>query len=273
MRTYKCPACFLTFTEADRAWDIAIESGACPKCRESLRDFPAPLRQPPPKSIADTKKQVVAAIQTTPTQRFNFCPHCGARTVVGAGFCPQCGASVRPIEGPDKKNSAQVRPWVRYWARMFDLCLFGLPAGFLLVFLAPQVFSQKGTDSLLWILLLFAWIPIESLLLSAFGSTPGKWLFRIKLLYREGSEIPYSVALSRSSKVWWRGLGIGFPLISLITLAVAYRRLTRNSVTSWDREDKFVVSHERIGMPRVIGAVVFFLLYFFLIALGSVANA
>lgn len=46
MRTYKCPVCSGSFTEADRIWDTAIHTGHCPKCSEALRDFPAPVREP-----------------------------------------------------------------------------------------------------------------------------------------------------------------------------------------------------------------------------------
>ena len=46
MRTYKCRACAFSFTEADMYWDAAINSGRCPKCSETLFDFPAPVKSP-----------------------------------------------------------------------------------------------------------------------------------------------------------------------------------------------------------------------------------
>ncbi len=46
MRTYKCPVCSCSFTEADRVWDTAIQTGHCPKCSEALRNFPVPVREP-----------------------------------------------------------------------------------------------------------------------------------------------------------------------------------------------------------------------------------
>lgn len=44
MRTYKCRYCTFTFSEADKAWDSAIDSGRCPKCSETLFDFPVPVK-------------------------------------------------------------------------------------------------------------------------------------------------------------------------------------------------------------------------------------
>lgn len=40
METYKCFDCASTFTEADRDWDIAVNTGRCPRCHKTLRGFP-----------------------------------------------------------------------------------------------------------------------------------------------------------------------------------------------------------------------------------------
>lgn len=58
MRTYNCPHCRCSFSEADKSWDIATESVQCPKCLEPLRNFPVrskqheklPLAQQPPRA-------------------------------------------------------------------------------------------------------------------------------------------------------------------------------------------------------------------------------
>lgn len=46
MRSYKCPVCSCSFTEADMEWDTAIQTGQCPKCGEVIRHFPVPVREP-----------------------------------------------------------------------------------------------------------------------------------------------------------------------------------------------------------------------------------
>jgi len=51
MRTYKCLYCHSTFTEADRAWDVAIETGLCPECHLELHNFPASVSKPNKKKI------------------------------------------------------------------------------------------------------------------------------------------------------------------------------------------------------------------------------
>lgn len=219
-----------------------------------------------------------------------FCTQCGKSTVDGALFCGYCGISIaeavqplqvsrvapsptQPIPSQNIPVVAQVRPWVRYWARMFDIYSAAIVGGIAVVIFNPDAFNEKGSDQLFALAVIFAWVFIESLFLSTTGTTPGKWLFRIRLIARSGQKPDYSTAISRSFKVWWRGLGIGFPLASLITLILAHGKLMKNGTTTWDRDDGFTVLHERIGPLRVIIAATFFVGFLLLVALGNATNA
>jgi hypothetical protein len=155
---------------------------------------------------------------------------------------------------------------------MLDICLFGLVGGVVMGIFAPQALSKQGKDQLFGIALLFVWAFVEPFMVATFGTTPGKWLLKVRLTLAAGSAVSYSHALSRSITVWWRGLGIGFPIVSLITLIIAYGQLTRNGVTSWDKEGGFVVAHEKIGVSRVIETIAFFITFLVLIAVGSAEN-
>ncbi|MBL8499555.1 MAG: RDD family protein [Nitrosomonas sp.] len=219
-----------------------------------------------------------------------FCTQCGKEIIDDAKFCKHCGA---PLEATDQKtlqephevlsttspipiqattSVAQVRPWVRYWARMFDLYLISIVSGIAISILDPDAFSEQSSDQLFGFAVIFAWVFIESLFLSTTGTTPGKWLFKIRLIPSSGETADYSTAFSRSFKVWWRGFGIGFPLVSLITLIVSYNKLTKNGITTWDRDSGFTVTHEQIGPLRVIFAIAFFVSFLFLVAIGSATD-
>jgi hypothetical protein len=52
--------------------------------------------------------------------------------------------------------------------------------------------------------------------------------------------------------VWWRGVGTGFPLASLITASIAFSNLNKNGITSWDRDCGCQISHSPISGPRWI---------------------
>lgn len=162
---------------------------------------------------------------------------------------------------------SQVRPWVRYWARNFDYVVFSLIVGFILNVIVPSVLDLP--ENIIGILVVFIWVFVESSLLSSWGTTPGKWLLRTTLRDSAGQKLTFSSAFNRSFSVWWRGVGIGFPIVILITSIVAHGKLTKEGVTTWDREGGFVVSHKKIGALRVIVTILFFIGFILLIALGE----
>lgn len=191
------------------------------------------------------------------------CTRCGAVLVGDAGSCGNCGAaqadqprtlgasaSSFPV-APIVASGPQIRPWVRYWARLLDVLIVILVGGGAVEKLAPGAFSGSVSRQFLGPALLLAWVFVEALALSTLRFTPGKWLLKVHVTPSEGTSISYSRALERSLNVWWRGVGLGFPLVGMFTLAFAHQRLTEDGSTSWDREGDFVVSHERIGARRV----------------------
>ncbi len=171
-----------------------------------------------------------------------------------------------------REEIAKVRPLVRFWARMLDIYTFSFVGGIVLAIIAPH-FLERTNEYALGMILVFVWIFVEAILLSSFQTTPSKWLFKTKVALTSGVPITFSQALARGLKVWWRGLGTGFPIASLITLIVAHGRLTRNGITSWDKDGGFTVTHETIGVLRVFAAVAFFVAFLVLVAIGNSANA
>jgi RDD family. len=117
---------------------------------------------------------------------------------------------------------------------------------------------------------LFIWVFVEPFCLSTFGTTPGKFLLKTRLIYNAPHALTYGQALKRSAKVWWRGLAVGFPLISLGTLIYAYRMLRANGRTTWDAEEGFRVSHGRIGTGRGLLVVALLLVFFAAFVVGSI---
>lgn len=208
-----------------------------------------------------------------------FCIHCGMSLPSDARFCHACGKTVDHApdtptqlvrEVPASDASPQIRPWVRYAARMIDVMIWAFPAGFLIGVFAPHLLGDdpSGDYALGWLVVLM-WVFVEPLSLSVFGTTPGKWLLRIRLVYNGPEELSYGRALKRSVMVWWRGLGAGLPLVSLITLILAFNKLKNQGRTSWDADGGFIVSHAKIGAGRAVLAFALLLLYFFLIGLAN----
>ena len=101
------------------------------------------------------------------------------------------------------EEAVVVRPWVRYWARIFDVYLFAILLGFFIFSFLPDS-AMEINDNLLGIVILFLWIFVESVLLVSFGNTPGKALLKTKIVRNDNLEVDFKSALTRSFNVWWR---------------------------------------------------------------------
>ncbi len=167
-----------------------------------------------------------------------------------------------------QQPTRQIRPWVRYFARILDIFFFSMLVGFMLGMFAPSVLDIPS--ALLGMAILFIWIFQESILLANCGTTLGKWLFKMKVRNNKGQKLTFSEALNRSFSVWLKGMGAGVPILSLITLASSRSKLKRDAITAWDEEGGFVVTHEKIGLLRSAVVAVLLLGLFSLGTLGNV---
>lgn len=168
------------------------------------------------------------------------------------------------ISGP------QIRPWVRYFARTIDIAAFSFISGAVLGFVYPAALNINET--LFGVIVLIAYLFVEPLLLATWGTTLGKWLLKVRLRTFSGNKLSYSDALGRTFSVLLRGMGLGLPLISLITLIVAYNRLTKEGTTSWDYDGGYVVSHQEIGPFRLVIIIIVMIAGVYAIALGTIAS-
>ncbi|HHF7349780.1 TPA: RDD family protein [Legionella feeleii] len=153
----------------------------------------------------------------------------------------------------EETEYSAVRPWTRFMARIIDNTLFTILFGWILVFLAPA-FMEAINGTIFGFLSLFAWVFVETLLLITLGTTFGKWLLRIQITANDGQKPTLPHAFKRSIKVWFFGLAMGIPFINLFTLISAHSGLSKNRITSWDKTEKFTITHGEINIYRGIVA-------------------
>jgi len=109
------------------------------------------------------------------TQENLFCSQCGKISEYGAIFCRKCGAGLlSPAEllelrQRNKVFVPQVRPWVRLWARMFDITLWSAVVGVLVAIYVPTLLEGRVGELEFNAIVLVSWILIESVFLSALG--------------------------------------------------------------------------------------------------------
>jgi len=167
------------------------------------------------------------------------------------------------------KTISTPRPWVRYFARSIDVLSFSLMLGVLIGIFAPNLLDTP--DIVLGFVIAFVWIFIETLLLSSIGTTLGKWLLCVNLTNRDGNKLSFIESFKRSICVWFNGLGMGIPLITMLTQWSAYSKLQKQNITSWDKNNDFIVTHGKVGFIRKLAAIILFIVFFSFIIIGKKA--
>lgn len=171
-------------------------------------------------------------------------------------------------------------PWRRFFARLVDLWIIALPTAFLVALALSSISQTFG----LWIQrpgseYAFGWLLMPLVLLAEaaiyaiFGNTAGKSLLGISVT-TVGAQRPTAAQyLHRQLGVYWFGLGTGFPLVSLFTMARQYGRLKSGGHARYD-EGKFNVKAPKLGVIRALSAIaVVTALFFVNAALQQLSNA
>ena len=174
-------------------------------------------------------------------------------------------------EVPTPESKKNVHPFLRFWARSFDYLLLNMMVWF--VFDPPQIslaanevqnlseffrrldelipreerirfFQIQGGA-------FFVWNFIEALLISSFGTTPGKMLFNFRVLRKNGTQLNYLEALGRSIIIWIFGIGMGLPVLQIVAMILALFFLLKKGEALWDRTLQAKVHHKPLGPQQV----------------------
>jgi len=172
------------------------------------------------------------------------------------------------LERAKSGRTSEPRPWHRLAARMFDYAIWGLLLALALSQLrALGIVPADAAHGLAHplvapVLITLAWTPIEALLITAVGTTPGKWLFGIYLQFsisdayaRRDTRAQLARAMRRALRVWLQGVGAGFPLVAPFLIAFAFERLAENQETDWDFAEDCLVTHGPAGVVNTVTGV------------------
>lgn len=146
----------------------------------------------------------------------------------------------KPISSFQENTPAQIHPWRRFFARMFDYYFVGVVLQFLLVVIfriRPVLTNNRVISLLLPIIFSGLFVPIEALLVHLWGVTPGKWIFGIRIERIEGGLLSLSDSMERAKQVYISGVGLRIPLISAITMLRCFCILTGRSFWRWAKYD------------------------------------
>lgn len=136
-------------------------------------------------------------------------------------------------------------PWQRFFARLLDAQIYRslwvliLPAlGF------NMLKSSRGGVLFLELLTLGTMFLLEPLLLSRFGTTPGKWLFGLRVTSPDGRRLTYAEGRERIAYLFWYGIRLNLPFFRLYRLYVSYTDEQQEKELPWeDRSEQTIRDH------------------------------
>lgn len=136
-------------------------------------------------------------------------------------------------------------PWQRFFARLLDAQIYRslwvliLPAlGF------NMLKSSRGGVLFLELLTLGTMFLLEPLLLSRFGTTPGKWLFGLRVTSPDGRRLTYAEGRERTAYLFWYGIRLNLPFFRLYRLYVSYTDEQQEKELPWeDRSEQTIRDH------------------------------
>lgn len=149
-------------------------------------------------------------------------------------------------------------PWRRYFARMLDHALVGALVWFIVVVLLRWRPAGEGLNTVAGYAAWFVMMPLEALLLHLWGTTPGKWVFGIRIEAAEGGYLSFSEALRRSWKVFYAGMGMNVPILNLYCMYSAYKAHSDTWDTEWDWDPQCEVSFHSCGWKNILLGIVIY---------------
>ena len=160
-------------------------------------------------------------------------------------------------DAPEMLTLSAPCPWRRYAARWLDLLIYGLLWNAIARcifrlnlgsgFYANWLFTLVDTAVGVLLMLL-----IEPVLLHFWGTTPGKWLFGLRVRAENGEKIAYRTAFARTWLVYTDGMGWYLPLWIIYKLWKNYQLCQREEMP-WDEENgcRIVMREAKMKWYRV----------------------
>lgn len=176
--------------------------------------------------------------------------------------------TAEPAPGVAMSIGDPASPGRRFSARMIDFWATALVVGILVgagLSLASDDFAfwiQRPESGAVFAVVVI--IPLATMLdatvYGLFGSTPGKKLLLLRVAATDGRPLTFAEYLRRDFRVWWGGLGAGFPLFSLLAMIYQWKKISAGEPAGYDigryRVDGMPLSHTRaIGAGIALGAM------------------
>jgi len=164
-------------------------------------------------------------------------------------------AARRARLGPERMRSS-----LRLWARLTDLFLVGWLVSMAALVSGLMTVTEIFLDPRIEVALLPAAVQmlLEGFLLHAYGTTPGKWLMRVRVSHADGGRIGLRTSFRRAFTVWWRGIGFWLFPLNLFTMALSQATQLGTGKTPWDHACNLQVACGKVDRNRIFLIVALF---------------
>lgn len=147
------------------------------------------------------------------------------------------------VPRPEKKDLIQsvYYPWRRFFARYFDWSVYSFLWAIVWVGIFRISDTGIGTTVLSWLVTLILMVLIEPLLLSCFGTTPGKAIFGLHVSAVGGGALTYGDASRWTRGALYSGEGLNIPLVNLWCNWKSYRRCRAGEAQPWEEDINYTI--------------------------------
>lgn len=168
-----------------------------------------------------------------------------------------------------EQNFHRPRPFLRLIARMLDGCVIAPVSTIVWALLVKHIVPQQVLSittvkeallmhNLAWLvsalaLLLALPILVETIILSATGTSLFKYAFGLEVVNEHSKKPSLIASFLRSFKVFVYGLGCQIPLINLAALIISYNYLGAHGQTSWEDSLGLEMKRVRRSLGRALG--------------------
>jgi uncharacterized RDD family membrane protein YckC len=215
--------------------EVSDKADACISCGESRAGFlGAPIR------CAECRQSVTPALPS--------CPSCGAPRSVFSSHSPKVMPDLdRTAVGhqsyiesePTSRGRTTAGLWARFIAKGVDEGIFALVVVVLFACLAAAGVVGDSfllvPDALMGIIVFFLIALVEGTAISAFGTTIGKSLMGIRVVTSANEKLNFFKSIGRSVGSFIQGLGLGIPIVAIVTHLSAFNYVKKHNITGWDR--------------------------------------
>ena len=148
-------------------------------------------------------------------------------------------------------------PWIRYFARSIDTAIYMILWNMFLSLILHINIMETGFAGLAADIIAYncLFLLAEPLMLSRFGTTPGKLLFGLRVTAETGARLTHGKALHRTWTVLRAGCGFNLPVYWIIRMYKSYRACKDGETLDWEQETLLWLSGRYIPL-KVSAAVV-----------------